>query len=744
MKNIKIKDDKIPSQKEILTKLIEINPELYFSQCIERIDINEYTETSFQKMSYTKNSTNVKMGKLKINVNKINISSEIDKKFSYLHLKLFPGIELKFLILNLFKNELTYDFSKMDMKCLKELLIKETDLIAENLNKYNIYKIQYLSDLEENNFCVNILKMYNESGFLFDVVNKILKGPNLKEFLKIQCYYVSLLAVFEHSSSRFNKTIFSEPTIPSYIINNINLYQKLYIYKFTTLSKNEIKHLQTDTESIKIKIFNEFLSCTLNKDMLPNLGVNCMIDLEVDYQINTENNYFTFYNSDLTSFITEREVLLKSGVIIVINSFYEHPDRNVTQYVIKGKVISFNDPEFVKCSFKDCKEETINFRDSIIDTYSENIKYFSEGLKDNSTITNLDLRESFPTSLENMRNITEAIKQNRKIRTLYLESRKIGLNYENVRYLSEIIKQNWTITNLYIGRSKIGSNSENIKCLSEAIKQNKTITKLDLGKNKLGFNPEDLKCFSDAIIKNKTITTLNLSDNKIGSNSENIKYLSNILKENKIITSISLWNNSFGSSLEEIKYLTEALRESKTITILDLGYNKIGLNVENMKYLCEALKQNNTISKICLLGNSFGLYTENMKYLANTLKENNTIISLDLGFNSIGSSPDKMMYLSEIIKENNTITSLGLWNNSIGINLENMKYLSDGLKLNKSITKLDLRCNSIGSNCENIKYLSEALKENMNIVELYIENNSIGNEFIDQFRKIRKNLSIVS
>jgi hypothetical protein len=150
--------------------------------------IINYNESDSEKISFNNWKTE-KVGRVKINVNTSNISSEIDNKYTTIHFNVLPGYEIKFLLLNSFFKELTINLKEMDFKPLVQYLNKELDLYADSINRFNIYKNRYLCYMHENNFCNYILKMYTEEGFLYRIVNKILRKKDVTEFKKIQCYY---------------------------------------------------------------------------------------------------------------------------------------------------------------------------------------------------------------------------------------------------------------------------------------------------------------------------------------------------------------------------------------------------------------------------------------------------------------------------------------------------------------------------------------------------------------------------
>ena len=80
-----------------------------------------------------------------------------------------------------------------------------------------------------------------------------------------------------------------------------------------------------------------------------------MLELVVNFKNETEYKFFTFLNGELSVYEQEREVLLKRGVIIQFYSFNINPDKKGVKYILKGKVISFNQQELVTTYIKDFK-----------------------------------------------------------------------------------------------------------------------------------------------------------------------------------------------------------------------------------------------------------------------------------------------------------------------------------------------------------------------------------------------------
>ncbi|GJQ14879.1 hypothetical protein GpartN1_g6670.t1 [Galdieria partita] len=98
--------------------------------------------------------------------------------------------------------------------------------------------------------------------------------------------------------------------------------------------------------------------------------------------------------------------------------------------------------------------------------------------------------------------------------SLYLDNGKIDSN--GLKYLSEALKENDTLTGLYIGGNNI--TSEGVKYLSEALKENDTLTVLNINNNNI--TSEGAKYLSEALKENHTLTVLNIDYNNITSEGE--------------------------------------------------------------------------------------------------------------------------------------------------------------------------------------------------------------------------------
>lgn len=121
---------------------------------------NKKQDVHIQDVQITEVSRDTKtIGRHEIIVQNYHISKEIDFKYTYMEFKVIPGHEIKFRILNIFKENIDYKLDEMKLDQLKINLINELELYYDSIWELNTYKLKYLNELEENNFYKNIIKM---------------------------------------------------------------------------------------------------------------------------------------------------------------------------------------------------------------------------------------------------------------------------------------------------------------------------------------------------------------------------------------------------------------------------------------------------------------------------------------------------------------------------------------------------------------------------------------------------------
>ncbi len=90
--------------------------------------------------------------KIKIKKTSIKNFSQIKNKYKEIQFNVLSGKDIKFLLYISFHDIIEMDLTEITLPFLKIKLIKELDLYAYSINRYNIYKYKYLNNLNEENF----------------------------------------------------------------------------------------------------------------------------------------------------------------------------------------------------------------------------------------------------------------------------------------------------------------------------------------------------------------------------------------------------------------------------------------------------------------------------------------------------------------------------------------------------------------------------------------------------------------
>ncbi len=157
--------------------------------------------------------------------------------------------------------------------------------------------------------------------------------------------------------------------------------------------------------------------------------------------------------------------------------------------------------------------------------------------------------------------LSEALKSNQSLTTLSLCQSFIGS--EGINWLSEGLKINNSLTNLTLYKTSIGLEGE-VQRLSEALKINRSLTYLSLRYNKI--DGEGCKWLSEALKVNQSLTSLDLQQNKISS--EGCRRLSESLKVNISLINLDIYGNVIMG--EGYNWLSEALKINQSLTILNI------------------------------------------------------------------------------------------------------------------------------------------------------------------------------
>jgi len=264
-------------------------------------------------------------------------------------------------------------------------------------------------------------------GYLSLKLNNFLRSENKTVSEKIKYYYTSLLASFQ---------FFSHNT-------EYNKDQNLVVYRANICSDEEYLTYERKNNSNMIRIFKEFLSTSLNR----NIAYDYLIKDNTDFKeffweitipkeiIKNEPNIFANI-SQCSRFPDENEILIKSGAIIHIERIVpltEEIDKQIIVYKNKFKKI---------CTLK------------------------------SFTLTS----------------ILKLVLINPSIQKLTLTDNNLGSNELNMLYLKEAIEKNNSIHSLILTNNNLGANENNMLYLSKALVINNSIIKLSQINNNLGEN----------------------------------------------------------------------------------------------------------------------------------------------------------------------------------------------------------------------------------------------------------------
>ncbi|KAL0239467.1 hypothetical protein GEMRC1_009575 [Eukaryota sp. GEM-RC1] len=290
---------------------------------------------------------------------------------------------------------------------------------------------------------------------------------------------------------------------------------------------------------------------------------------------------------------------------------------------------------------------------------------------------------------------------------------------------AELLKENATVTSVDLRNNSIGA--EGARALADALKVNTTVTSLDLRNNSI--RAEGARALADVLKVNTVVTSINMRSNLIRDEGAraladalkvNPKYLIIQLQANSIgdvgARALADTYNSIGN--DGAKALADVLKVTVTLTGVNLCYNSIG--DEGVRALADALKVNTTVTSVNLSANY--LEPEGARALADALKVNTTITSINLSSNRIKAEGARA--LADALIVNTTITSVNMGDNIIGV--KGARALAEALTVNTTVTTVNLSANYLES--EGARALAEALKVNTTITSIDLSKNSIGNE----------------
>ena len=272
--------------------------------------------------------------------------------------------------------------------------------------------------------------------------------------------------------------------------------------------------------------------------------------------------------------------------------------------------------------------------------------------------------------LKNINSIANMIKNNHYIDWLGLNSNKLGdaNDYEGISLLTNALQECKRLSRLEMNSNNFGNASlENIKYISEIIKNHQSITSLALNSNSLGDgkNAEAIFTLCNAIESNKKISKLELNSNNFGNgNSENINHIIHMLNNNKNFIGLSFNSNSLGdgNNPEFISHLSNSLENKAKMTGLRLSANNLGNSrLENIKGIAKMIENNQYITRLALNSNSLGdgNSLESITLLTKAIQNNKTILRLEINSNNFANAKlENRKLFAEMFQKNELISTI--------------------------------------------------------------------------------------
>jgi len=507
---------------------------------------------------------------------------------------------------------------------------------------------KYISHIEDNtdykSFFQKIVHIYTLEGYLYKNVNDYLRKLDKLGFEKIKYFYTCLLASFKYFS----------------LNNKLDKDKDLIVYRASKCLEEEFLEYNKQGNSNIVRIFKDFISTSSD----PEVAISFFTKLDPSMKeffweitipkVLIEQEAHNFADiSNYSNFKNEKEILIRSGVIIQIDKiipYTEEIDGKIIEYPNKFKKIctlkSFSLASFYKLISIDPSIKTLDLKEIKIGEYQNNMLYIKEVLENNNSINTLELRvNKLGSNEKNMLHLKEALEKNNSIQDLGLYANNLGYNENNMYYLKEILIKNKTIQKLGLYNNDLGINENNILYLKEGLANNNSIQLLYLGRNDLGRYENNMLYLKDGLAKNNSLITLGLYGNNLGINEKNMFYLKEGLKINKSVQKLYLGGNRLGENVNNMLYLKETLEVNISIQEVYLAENNLGINENNMLYLKDALENNNSIQILELQDNQLGGTENNIIYLREALEISNSIKILDLRDNKLNTHEEKFVYL---------------------------------------------------------------------------------------------------
>ena len=520
----------------------------------------------------------------KINFNKYSLN-QLLKQNSSLIFKIIKKLKLPFF-------EATTIFSKIVEKQLKNELNKtnnnEIALTTFNFDQKGIIFLNNgLRDIEN----LKKIEISNNSNLLFKTINATvsLSKTSLQVLILSNNKFDDNLAInFFHNSKNFQNL-----KILDISFNNIT--QK------TFKNKKAIEGLKNNFPILEKLI--------MNHNILGSKGAKILFDilyckselslLDISYNGIDKN----FFNSD------------------EVQIFFDYnSSQKFTTFYYEGNYLPFQEcNNLIQSILNNVNLIYLYLNNNQINDECMNL--FSFLISNNPYIHTISLSENNFTNI-GLKKFFDSIEQKTRLIEIFLA--KNNLNHQSLKIISESLKNNRTISSLDLSYNDF-KKDECIDYLINLIGENSRIKNLNLTSCHLGLKVKNLFEF---IEKNKRLSCIDLSANNIGDNKKIFEAFANMIKNNFYLKYIYLDSNYIVDSDFEI-IICDGIRFNKNLNKLSLKDNNITLSKlvtnqgkENEKNIKESLKRNNHLKIINLNNNP--LNPENFKIINVVLKENGT------------------------------------------------------------------------------------------------------------------------
>jgi hypothetical protein len=601
---------------------------------------------------------------------------------------IFRKLDELFLFGNLLKTEtITFPLDSEAIKNITELKGLTIDRVKHRLmdefkedtqgdplsEYYMAINQREVAKIDEENIFEIIIKIFCNSNYVFDKLNRELREDKMK-WSKYTLYYL-LLQYAIYKSSEIPRTG---------LINSMKaLSDTISFYRGCILPIELISCLQKCVEKGEnFVLLKEFISCTYD------LNVATKYALKEDKRVYNQHPCifefilpikFNCYSlvEQYSPFKAEREVLLASMNLFMIDGVQIERAKGGLIYKIILRYISDGTSNYDYLAYTTKKEIKLN--DPTLDLTQVAIMLKYNKSIENLRITNLKFCQ------EEMPNLTKSLNY-MNLKELYLNNNK--LNDSSIDAISKFLKATKNLTKLDLSFNNI--TEEGALCIGEALRQNQSIDTLELCSNKIASGANYV---IKSLIINKTLRVINLSNNELQDKDiECLNSLLNILRPLQVSLNVSLNNMSDTGAW----FIASFLKKSNLLISLSLEGNQI--THKGAIKLFESLKSNNSLEELYLKDNI--LDGESCLYnLVECLKSNFCLTVLEIS-NLIIDNEDLIAF-SEFVKSNKILTSLIM---------TDMKYVGN--------LKLDVLANALGGN----KYLETLLISFKNMKEVYKRN----------------------